>query len=144
MDLQEPRGSAGHSRGRESFERYRGADFLAELSRRYRQASKSRQATAEGWSDPRWQTVAHAIDAVPEGGWKSYGDLSTLVGLPARSVGTLIRSHEVPNAHRVLNANGSIAESFQWSDPDRPQGTDTYLRYLRLCPREPYPDARVT
>ncbi len=113
-----PAGWAITDAGRDALGQFPGDELAREARQRYLDTAASSAVLTEG-GDPRWQTLTQAIEAVPEGGWTTYGDLSTLVGLPARSVGTFIRTHDLSNTHRVLNANGSIADGFQWSDPNR-------------------------
>jgi 5-methylcytosine-specific restriction enzyme subunit McrC len=114
--------------GRKAFETYPGAEFLTELSRRYRQQNKAKQGLDEGWADPRWQTVREAVAAVPEGSWTAYKDLADLSGMPARTIGTFVSANEVPGAYRVLTVEGSIAPDFRWYDP---QCTDDPRELLR-------------
>ena len=69
-------------------------------------------------SDPRWALLADAVSAIEPGSWTSYGDLAEVTGFSAQTVGTFLRQTEVPGVHRVLNAKGKVADSFQWNDPD--------------------------
>lgn len=90
-----------------------------ELGRRYRETLASRKRQSGGYSDPRWQTVATAVEAVPAGSWTTYGDVAELTGLSAQSIGTYMTRTVQPNPHRVLNASRTISPDFHWADPDR-------------------------
>ncbi|MEU9125502.1 DUF262 domain-containing protein [Streptomyces sp. NPDC048506] len=59
------------------------------------------------------------VAALPHGTWTSYGDLAAFIGSGAQAVGNhLARTEGVVNAYRVLNADGKIAEGFQWTGQD--------------------------
>ncbi|GAB7190245.1 AAA family ATPase [Kineococcus sp. NUM-3379] len=94
------------------------AGIALELSRRYRRGRPT-AATPSGYTDPRWQVVRAAVDAVPVGYWTTYGDLAELTGLSAQSVGNFMRAVAQEGAHRVLNAGGAFSPDFRWADPDR-------------------------
>jgi alkylated DNA nucleotide flippase Atl1 len=65
-----------------------------------------------------WSDVHALIALVAPGEWTSYGDIGTVVGLPARPVGTHIsRCPSCPiGAWRVLTADGTPSDSFRWED----------------------------
>jgi 5-methylcytosine-specific restriction protein B len=92
--------------------------WYSEVNRRYRAVVSARKVEA-GWSDPRWQTVREAMEAIPEGSWSAYKDLGDLVDMPPRTVGQYIVNNDVPNAHRVLTVDGKVADDFAWSDPEK-------------------------
>lgn len=70
-------------------------------------------------SDPRWALLADAVSAIEAGSWTSYGDLAEVTTFSAQTVGNFLRDKEVPNVHRVLTANGKVADNFAWTDPNR-------------------------
>lgn len=67
-----------------------------------------------------WSDLHSLIAAVHPGEWTTYGDLGSVIGLPAQPVGTHIATcSECPEgAHRVLTANGRPSEGFRWTDPN--------------------------
>ena len=57
-------------------------------------------------------TLRSLLATVPEGRWTSYGDLVAAVDEPiaaARRINQQIIRHELPNGHRVLKGDGSVA-----------------------------------
>jgi 5-methylcytosine-specific restriction enzyme B len=90
-----------------------------ELQRQYRNILRRRKEPA-AQTDPRWGLLVEAMGMIEPGFWTSYGDLGELVGLPARTVGQHIANNDVPNAQRVLRADGSPAPEFRWSDSSKP------------------------
>lgn len=60
--------------------------------------------------------MRRVVAALPEGTWTSYGDLAELIGTGPRQVGAYMRDGDVPQAHRVLTAGGTVSEGFRWSD----------------------------
>ncbi len=60
-----------------------------------------------------------ALAGIPAGAWTTYGDLAALIGSHPVPVGVRLANHPLPNAHRVLQADGTISPSFRWPDPDR-------------------------
>lgn len=75
-----------------------------------------------------WNLMNQALAALPAGSWTTYGDLAVLIGTHAVPVGMRLGSHPAPNAHRVLQAAGTVSPGFQWLDADR---TDDPLEVLR-------------
>jgi alkylated DNA nucleotide flippase Atl1 len=66
-----------------------------------------------------WNRVRAAIAAMPDGHWTSYADLAALAGTGAQAVGNhLSKTATIPKAYRVLTSDGSIAENFEWFDPN--------------------------
>lgn len=105
--------------GVEAIDEFPGDGLALELNRRYRQQRKPKQQKLAGYQDPRWAQVIKALSYVEAGRWTTYGDLATLTGLSAPSVGTFMGAEEVLNPHRVLRADGTIAPDFRWPDPGR-------------------------
>ncbi|MFH8409870.1 DUF262 domain-containing protein [Streptomyces sp. NPDC018019] len=74
--------------------------------------------------DPRsgerseWQRLRKVLAAVPAGKWTTYKDLATVTGAgSAQTVGSYLAKHaDVPNAHRVLTADGTSSPGFAWLD----------------------------
>jgi len=75
-----------------------------------------------------WDVMAKALAGIPAGTWTTYGDLAALIGSHPVPVGVRLASHPLPNAHRVLQAEGTISPSFRWVDGNR---TDNPLDLLR-------------
>jgi alkylated DNA nucleotide flippase Atl1 len=56
--------------------------------------------------------VAGIVTAIPKGAWMSYGDVARAAGgtlMHARALNRRFIREEIPGAHRVLKADGSIA-----------------------------------
>ncbi len=65
-----------------------------------------------------WTRLHAALAALPFGTWTTYGDLAELIGSHQVPVGQHLASTPgILNAHRVLNAEGRVAEAFRWLDP---------------------------
>lgn len=69
--------------------------------------------------DQRWVLMTRVLAAIPAGRWTSYSDVAEVIGTHAVAVGARLASVRVPNAHRVLQLNGSISPDFRWPDPER-------------------------
>lgn len=67
----------------------------------------------------QWRVVRQVCAALPEGTWTAYGDLSAVSGIHPKPLGNYLAAQPVPNAWRVLRADGSVAPEFRWTDPDR-------------------------
>ncbi|MFH8788883.1 GmrSD restriction endonuclease domain-containing protein [Streptomyces roseoverticillatus] len=66
-----------------------------------------------------WHLAHQVLAGLPHGTWTSYGDLAAFIGSGAQAVGShLAKTDGVANAYRVLNADGRIAEGFQWTGRD--------------------------
>jgi alkylated DNA nucleotide flippase Atl1 len=70
-------------------------------------------------SSAAWDTMAKALAGIPAGAWTTYGDLAVLIGSHPVPVGNRLASHQLPNAHRVLQAEGTVSPSFRWVNSDR-------------------------
>ncbi|SBT44571.1 GmrSD restriction endonuclease domain-containing protein [Micromonospora narathiwatensis] len=75
-----------------------------------------------------WDVMAKALAELPAGSWTTYGDLAALIGSHPVPVGARLANHPVPNAHRVLQVEGTVSPSFRWSDPDRTDDPRDLLR----------------
>jgi len=75
-----------------------------------------------------WDIMAKALAGIPAGSWTTYGDLAALIGSHPVPVGSRLANHPVANAHRVLQVEGTVSQSFRWPDPAR---TDDPLDLLR-------------
>jgi uncharacterized protein with ParB-like and HNH nuclease domain/alkylated DNA nucleotide flippase Atl1 len=65
-----------------------------------------------------WSRLHAALAALPFGAWTTYSDLAELIGSHQVPVGQhLATTAGVLNAHRVLNAEGRVSDSFHWTDP---------------------------
>lgn len=67
-------------------------------------------------SEVRWDLMEAALAALPAGSWTTYGDLAALIGTAPQPVGNRLRTVPVLNAHRVLQAEGTMAGGFRWPD----------------------------
>ncbi|MGW1074934.1 GmrSD restriction endonuclease domain-containing protein [Streptomyces sp. NPDC002537] len=93
------------------------AGELADRAARLWPAPLSGVGRAERSRD--WHLAHQALAALPHGTWTSYGDLAAFIGSGAQAVGShLSKTDGVANAYRVLNADGKIAEGFQWTGQD--------------------------
>jgi len=91
-------------------------ELRRDLSKRYRTAARDEKGTSRP-EDPRWARVREALALIGAESWTSYGDLAELAGVSAQSVGTFVAgTSDMPNGHRVLQADGSISPGFHWSD----------------------------
>lgn len=77
------------------------------------------EVAATGVAHTAWQTLQDAVAAIPEGAWTSYGELARLIGSHAVPVGAFVAKTAMPNAHRVLQAAGTVSPSFRWLEPGR-------------------------
>jgi alkylated DNA nucleotide flippase Atl1 len=73
-------------------------------------------AMATDQKEVRWDLMSRALAALPVGSWTTYGDLAVLIGTAPQPVGNRLRAVILPNAHRVLLAEGTIAPGFRWPD----------------------------
>jgi alkylated DNA nucleotide flippase Atl1 len=79
-------------------------------------------------SQQKWKLLRQALAAVSAGSWTTYGDLAELIGSHPVPVGSHLASNAVPNAWRVLSADGSVSPQFRWLEADR---DDDPLELLR-------------
>jgi len=66
--------------------------------------------------DPAWEVAIRALAEIPAGAWTTYGDVAALIGTHPIAVGSRLASYPMPNAHRVLQADGKVSPSFRWVD----------------------------
>jgi alkylated DNA nucleotide flippase Atl1 len=78
-------------------------------------------------SSTRWDLLSQALAELPSGAWTSYGDLAALIGSHPVPVGSHLANHPVPNAHRVLQVEGTVSPGFRW-----PEGSTTRSSPLDL------------
>ncbi len=65
-----------------------------------------------------WSGLHTLLERLEPGEWTTYGDLADAIDSSARAVGGHITAcDDCSSAHRVLTAEGQIAEGFRWSDP---------------------------
>jgi 5-methylcytosine-specific restriction protein B len=98
--------------GIEALEAYPAPDQLyAELQRRTRDVDQQRKQAMQALDEVQ-QGIAQALRAVEAGQWTAHPDLADLAGTTAAEVAHFLASWKVqiPNAYRVLNADGSIPE----------------------------------
>jgi alkylated DNA nucleotide flippase Atl1 len=71
-----------------------------------------------------FEKAAAFIAAVPPGTWTSYGDVAAAAGnrAGAQAIGmwALRRGHEIPGVHRMIRADGFVAEGFRAAAPGVP------------------------
>jgi len=99
------------------------AEILARADELAERAIKIWPAPIPGVEEPAdgrdWSRLHAALAALPAGAWTTYGDVAELIGSHQVPVGQHLASKRgVLNAHRVLNAEGRVADAFGWSDPD--------------------------
>jgi alkylated DNA nucleotide flippase Atl1 len=74
------------------------------------------------------------IGAIPRGRWSAYKDVATAAGSErgAMAVGQWLRrkGDRVPHPWRVLRSDGSIANAYYATDPDRPGDASTAREML--------------
>jgi 5-methylcytosine-specific restriction protein B len=97
--------------GIEALETYPTSDeLLAELNRLYREIDQRRKEAQVSLSDVQ-QFIAKTLRLVEPGTWTAHDDLGALAGTTGTEVAHFLASGKVlPNAYRVLDADGSIPE----------------------------------
>ncbi|WP_205324480.1 DUF262 domain-containing protein [Glycomyces sp. YM15] len=64
-----------------------------------------------------WQKMHEVLAALPHASWTSYGAVARLIGSAAQAVGSHLKENpSIFNAHRVLIAEGKVAEGFRYAD----------------------------
>ncbi|MGC4806736.1 GmrSD restriction endonuclease domain-containing protein [Micromonospora sp. DT233] len=79
-------------------------------------------------SEVPWDLMVRALSELPAGSWTTYGDLAALIGTAPMPVGVRLANHPAPNAHRVLQVEGTVAPGFRWSEPGRTDDPRDVLR----------------
>ncbi|MFJ1538846.1 DUF262 domain-containing protein [Micromonospora chalcea] len=79
-------------------------------------------------SEVPWDVMNKALAALPAGSWTAYGDVAALIGSHPVPVGARLANHAAPNAHRVLQAEGTVSPGFRWLDPVRMDDPRDLLR----------------
>ena len=97
--------------GIEALESYPTPDeMLAELNRLYREIDLRRKEAQVSLSDVQ-QFIAETLRLIEPGAWTAHDDLAALAGTSGTEVAHFLASGKVlPNAYRVLNADGSIPD----------------------------------
>lgn len=67
----------------------------------------------------QWANLKFVLSELPSGHWTTYGDLATVIGVSAQSVGNYLANERTQNAHRVLRSGGIVSPHFSWIDKDR-------------------------
>jgi alkylated DNA nucleotide flippase Atl1 len=81
-----------------------------------------------------WSRLHAALAALPFGAWTTYTDVAELIGSHQVPVGQhLAATRGVLNAHRVLNAEGRVAEAFRWSEPTDTRDIHEVLQSEGIC-----------
>jgi O6-methylguanine-DNA--protein-cysteine methyltransferase len=60
--------------------------------------------------------IGPVTEQIPAGHWMSYGDLAAQIDSHPRPVSRCMARNVMPNAHRILRANGSVSPGFRWVD----------------------------
>ncbi len=102
-------------------------ELYAERNRRYREIDEQRKRAKENLSGVQ-QWIASALGLVEAGNWTAHDDLAELADTSPAEVAHFLANWSVrlPNAYRVLNANGSIPDEGILNAAYR--GTDLHRR----------------
>jgi 5-methylcytosine-specific restriction enzyme B len=96
--------------GVEALDTYESADELwTELRGRLREVDRKRKEAQSSLSEVQ-QFVAEALALVEPGNWTAHDDLASLAGTTPDDVAHFLASVKLVNAHRVLNADGSVPD----------------------------------
>lgn len=73
--------------------------------------------------NPLRDRVLPIASRIPAGHWMSYGDVARAIGSHALPVGQCMATEPMPNAHRILRADGSVSPGFRWVEyrPETPR-----------------------
>lgn len=93
----------------------------------YARADRLSERAAQLWPGPLggtsddgegrdWSLLQRACASLPGGTWTTYGDLAELIGSHPVPVGVHLATQPVPNAWRVLMADGTVSPGFRWLD----------------------------
>ena len=83
---------------------------------------------ARDQSNALWDLMNKVLAELPAGSWTTYGDLAAFIGTAPLPVGARLATHPAPNAHRVLQAEGTVSPNFRWLDPHRTDDPRDILR----------------
>jgi alkylated DNA nucleotide flippase Atl1 len=85
-------------------------------------------AEVDSGSNAAWSLMNKALAELPAGSWTTYGDLAALIGSHPVPVGARLGNAPAPNAHRVLQVEGTVSPNFRWLEPDRTDDPKDLLR----------------
>ena len=104
---------AGREALRQSPQDGAGLDVVA--GQAYRNSVRARRA-ASG-DEPGYERILEAaLELLEPGQWTTYGELATVAGTNAQTVGNFMNRTAVEGAHRVIGKDGRPAAGFTWSD----------------------------
>ncbi|MER6815558.1 DUF262 domain-containing protein [Spirillospora sp. NPDC000708] len=76
-----------------------------------------------------WVVLRRLLAEIPAGSWTTFGDLATVLGVPAPRVGSYLNNHPgMDNAHRVLTSEGTVSPAFRWPDDRTETARDVLAR----------------
>jgi alkylated DNA nucleotide flippase Atl1 len=75
-----------------------------------------------------WSLLRQACATIPSGAWTSYGEIAEAIGSHPVPVGAQLATKPMPNAWRVLTANGRVSRQFKWLEPGRDDDPADLLR----------------
>lgn len=75
-------------------------------------------AAAKVVEETKWTRLSQVLAEIPAGAWTTYGDVAAVVGTHPVPLGQRLATHPAPNAHRVLQSEGTISPGFRWLDPE--------------------------
>ncbi|MDQ3403888.1 MAG: AAA family ATPase [Actinomycetota bacterium] len=115
--------------GETALDTYDPEQFLTELSRRYKEIRKQRQAAVKQLSGAE-NKIAQALSVVNEGNWTTFIDLAAHADVSAQKVPHFLASTNpaLPGSHRVLNNDGTLPPNRLISATFR--GTDLHRRLM--------------
>ncbi len=113
-----PSGAGHHLRGRATngwtFWRLEDGRRLADVRAEFRGERPGREQERFDWS-----RLHQILEMLPEGNWTSYSELADAVGTAPKPLGGHVTTcRQCANAWRILTADGRVADTFTWTDPD--------------------------
>ncbi|MGJ6980681.1 AAA family ATPase [Aestuariimicrobium soli] len=90
-----------------------GVGLDADASKAYRDRKKQGKA---GQGSRYLAILEASLELLEAGQWTTYGELASVAGTNAQTVGNVMRQAGIEGAHRVLSANGRPSPSFSWLD----------------------------
>ncbi|MCZ4541745.1 DUF262 domain-containing protein [Dietzia maris] len=97
--------------------------------------------------DSLWRRLNEVAASIPAGRWTTYGDVAAAIGTHPVPLAQRLSGHPVPNAYRVLTADGSVSSGFGWLNPDDERDVHDVLEaegILFDAQRRAHPDQRLT